>query len=236
MIPINDNVFFFGSRKPIVVYGLIILNLAVFIWEITLEPGNNLTALVYNLGLIPAKISTGLLELMAGNFAAIIIILTSFLSLLTAAFLHSSFSQILGNLLFLWVFGRTIEKIIGCSHFTLFYFIACLSTGIMQIFAEPNLTIPLVGSNGPVAAILGAYIFKFPNVKIDSVLPLLIIFIPVEIPAFIYMFWWFIQQVFYGVGSLNITGGVNPNSLSYWMHGAGLILGAILISLFQRRD
>ncbi len=235
MIPISDNVFFFGSRKPIVVYGLIILNLAIFILEITLEPGNNLTAFVYNFGLLPAKISTSFLELMEGNLAAMIIIFTSFLSLLTAVFLHSSFSQILGNLIFLWVFGRTIEKIIGCSHFILLYFSACLITGIIQVVAEPSLTIPLVGSNGPVAAILGAYIFKFPNVKIYSVLPLVIIFIPVEIPAFIYMFWWFIQQIFYSVGSLDIAGGVNPYSPSYWMDGAGLIFGAALISLFQRK-
>ena len=119
MIPISDNIFFFGSRKPIVVYGLIILNLAVFILEIILELGNNLTTLVYNFGLVPAKISTSFLELMEGNLAAMIIIFTSFLSLLTAVFLHSSFSQILGNLIFLWVFGRTIEKIIGCSYFIL---------------------------------------------------------------------------------------------------------------------
>ncbi|WP_044259588.1 rhomboid family intramembrane serine protease [Richelia intracellularis] len=235
MIPISDNIFFFGSRKPIVVYGLIILNLAVFILEIILESGNSLTTLVYNFGLVPAKISTSFLELMEGNLAAMIIIFTSFLSLLTAVFLHSSFSQILGNLIFLWVFGRTIEKIIGCSYFILIYFIACLITGIIQVVAEPSLTIPLVGSNGPVAAILGAYIFKFPNVKIYSVLPLVIIFIPVEIPAFIYMFWWFIQQVFYSVGSLDIAGGVNLHSPSYWMHGGGLIFGAAFISIFQRK-
>ena len=122
MIPISDNVFFFSSKKPIIVYGLIGLNLAIFLWEITLELGNNLTGVIYNWGIIPAKISIAFSELLIGNFAAIIIIFSSIFSLLIAAFLHGSFSQIMGNLIFLWVFGRTIERIIGYRYFLLLYF------------------------------------------------------------------------------------------------------------------
>ena len=235
MIPISDNVFFFSRKKPILVYGLIGFNLAIFMWEITLELGNNLTGVIYNLGIIPAEIITSFSELLIGNFAAIIIILSSIFSLLIAAFLHGSFSQILGNLIFLWVFGRTIEKIIGYRYFLFLYFLAVIGTGIIQIIADPSLKVPLVGSNGAIAAILGAYIFKFPKVKIDSVLPLLIIFVPIQIPAFFYIFWWFGQQLFYGIGSLNIAGGVNIHSLAYWMHGTGLIFGASLMWIFQRR-
>jgi membrane associated rhomboid family serine protease len=235
MIPISDNIFLFSNKKPMIVYGLIGLNIGIFLWQIQLELSNNLTNVVYNWGIVPAKLSAALAELWAGNHAAIVIIVTSIFSLILATFLHSSFSQIIGNLIFLWAFGRTIEKIIGHGHFLLIYFLASILAGMTQILVNPSLTVPLIGSNAAIAAILGAYIFKFPQTKIDSILPLIIVFIPVEIPAFFYLFWWFAQQFFYGIGSLNISGGVNPPSLAYWMHGTGLIFGAGLMWFFQRR-
>ncbi|MDJ0618090.1 MAG: rhomboid family intramembrane serine protease [Calothrix sp. MO_192.B10] len=231
MIPISDNIFFFSHKRPIIVYGLIGLNLVIFLWEIKLELSNELTNVIYNWGIIPKQISAAFIELLTGNFAAIIIIFISLASLIVATFLHSSFSQILGNILFLWVFGQTIEKIIGYRGFILFYLVSSIITSIIQILVDPNLAVPLIGSNGAIAAILGAYITKFPQTKIYSVLPLIVIFIPVEIPAFFYLFWWFAQQLFYGIGSLNITGGVNPPSLAYWMHGVGLIIGAAFMRI-----
>ncbi len=234
MIPISDNIFFFSNKRPIIIYGLIGLNLSIFLWEIKLELSNELTNVIYSWGIIPKQISTAFTELLTGNLAAIVVIAMSFFPLITAIFLHSSFSQILGNLLFLWVFGQTIEKIIGYRRFILFYFLASILTAIIQILADPNLAVPLIGNNGAIAAILGAYIIKFPRTKIDSVLPLLVIFIPVQIPAFFYLFWWLAQQLFYGIGSLNVTGGVNPPSLGYWMHGAGFIVGATLMKILQR--
>ena len=234
MIPISDNIFFFSNKRPIIIYGLIGLNLSIFIWEIKLELSNELTNVIYSWGMIPQRISGAFTALLAGNLAAIIIIFFSSFSLITAIFLHSSFSQILGNLLFLWVFGQTIEKILGYGRFILFYFLASILTAIIQILADPNLAVPLVGNNGGIAAILGAYIIKFPRSKIDSVLPLLVVFIPVQIPAFFYLFWWLVQQLFYGIGSLNITGGVNPPSLGYWVHGIGFIVGATYMKILQR--
>ncbi len=234
MIPISDNIFFFSNKRPIIIYGLIGLNLGIFIWEITLELTNNLTNVIYNWGIIPQRISGAFTELWTGNLAAAVIIFLSLFSIITATFLHSSFSQILGNLLFLWVFGQTIEKILGYRRFILFYFLASVLTAIIQILADPNLSVPLIGSNGAIAAILGAYIIKFPRSKIDSILPLLVIFIPVQIPAFFYLFWWLVQQLFYGIGSLNIAGGVNPPSLGYWMHGVGFIIGATYMKILQR--
>ncbi len=234
MIPISDNIFFFSNKRPIIVYGLIGLNLIVFLWEIKLEISNELTNLIYSWGMIHKQITAAFAELLAGNLAAIIIIAISLFSLFVAMFLHSSFSQILGNLLFLWVFGQTIEKILGYRRFILFYFLESILTALIQILADPNLAVPLIGNNSAIAAILGAYVIKFPQTKIDSVLPLLVIFIPIQIPAFFYLFWWFIQQLFYGIGSLNITGGVNPPSLGYWMHGAGFIIGATYMKILQR--
>jgi membrane associated rhomboid family serine protease len=107
-------------------------------------------------------------------------------------------------------------------------------TGVVQIFAEPSLSVPLIGANGAIASVLGAYIYKFPKVKIDSILPLVILYIPVELPAFFYCFWWFVQQLFYGIGSLNVRGGVNIIGTGYLAHGAGLFIGVAWMVIMKR--
>ncbi|BAY47023.1 rhomboid family protein [Scytonema sp. HK-05] len=234
MIPISDNIFFFTRRKPIIIYCLIGINIALFLWELKLELGDELGNFVNSLGLVPAQISTASANAVGGNSAAWIVVLMRSTSLLTGMFLHGSFSQILGNLIFLWVFGKTLENILGSRRFLLFYLVAGILTGLVQILAEPSLTVPLIGANGVITAILGAYVFKFPKAKIDTILPLLIIFIPVQLPASFYLFWWFVQQISYGIGSLNIPGGVNPLSIGYLAQIAGLFIGAAFINLLQR--
>ncbi|BAZ42131.1 rhomboid family protein [Calothrix sp. NIES-4101] len=236
MIPIGDNVFLFAQRKPYVTYILIGITIGLFLWELKLELGNELGYTISKLGLIPAGITNALTAAISGNHAAWIAVIMSSTGILTGMFLHSSFAQILGNLLFLWVFGNTLEKIIGHRQFLLLYLTAGIFTALFQIFTEPNLNIPIIGANGAIASIIGAYIFKFPKVKIDSVLPLLIVFIPVQIPAFYYLFWWFIQQLFYGIGSLNIPPlGANQFSIGYWMQGIGMLFGAVYIRFIQSR-
>jgi membrane associated rhomboid family serine protease len=235
MIPVADNVFLFTRKKPLITYSLIFFNIAIFLWELKLEIGNELGYFINNWGLIPTGISSAVATAISGNLAAWIVVLMRSTGLLTGMFLHGSFAQILGNMLFLWVFGNTLEKIIGHQKFLGLYLTGGILTGIIQTLCEPNL-IPLIGANGAIASILGAYIFKFPKVKIDSVLPLLIVFIPVQIPAFYYLFWWFIQQFFYGIGSLNIPpNGVNQFSLAYWMQAMGVLIGVAYMRFLKHR-
>ena len=133
----------------------------------------------------------------------------------------------------MWVFGNTLEKIIGSRRFLLFYLFCGFLTAIVQILASPSLAVPLIGANGAIASVLGAYIYKFPFIKIDSILPLVVLYIPVELPAFFYCFWWFVQQLSYGIGSLNIPGGVNPIGTGYLAHGAGLLIGAAYMVIMK---
>jgi membrane associated rhomboid family serine protease len=149
-------------------------------------------------------------------------------------FLHGSFGHILGNLLFLWVFGKSVEEILGHGRFLVFYLLCGVLTGVVQILVEPTLTVPLIGANGAIAGVLGAYLLSFPKAKIDTILPLVVVFIPIELPALFYLFWWFVQQAFYGISSLNIPGGVNPAGIAYWAHGVGLVIGAVLVRLLGR--
>jgi membrane associated rhomboid family serine protease len=231
MIPISDNIR--SWNKPIINYWLIGINIAIFLWELQLEFSDTLGYFINSWGVIPAQISRAITNaLFFNNSAAWVIVIWRSCSLLFGIFLHGSFSQILGNLLFLWVFGKAVENILGHRRYLGFYLVAGTLTGVIQILAEPSLTVPLIGANGAIAAILGAYVMKFPKAKIDTILPLIIVYIPIELPAFFYIFWWFVQQLFYGIGSLNIPPvGVNQSAVVFWGQIVGLSVGAVFMRL-----
>jgi membrane associated rhomboid family serine protease len=233
MIPLSDR---FPSRQPLVIWGIIGINLALFMAEINLELKGTLGEFLTTWGIVPARIHAIATDAMNSNNPAnwLALIILPLGSIFLSLFLHSSFSQILGNLLFLWVFGKSLEEILGHGRFLIFYILSGLLTGVGQVLIEPTLTTPLVGSNGAIAAILGAYLLSFPKAKIESILPLVIVFIPVEIPAFFYLLWWFVQQIFYGVGQLETLVIINQFSLAYWTHGLGLLIGAGLIPLLVK--
>ncbi|MCJ8281183.1 MAG: rhomboid family intramembrane serine protease [Rivularia sp. ALOHA_DT_140] len=232
-MPIADKVFLLSNKKPLAAWFLIGINIALFLWEIKLEINGELANFINSWGLIPQQVSTAFGSAITGNPAAFLIVLLSSLSIFSGMFIHGSYSQIIGNLIFLWVFGNTLEKILGSGRFLLFYLFCGFLTGIVQIIVEPSLAIPLVGANGAIASVLGAYVYKFPKVKIDSILPLVILYIPVEVPAFFYCFWWFVQQLSYGIGSLNVPGGVNPIGSGYLAHGAGLLIGIVWMVIMK---
>ncbi|MDF5733485.1 MAG: rhomboid family intramembrane serine protease [Rhizonema sp. PD38] len=232
MIPISDNIVSRG--KPRVIYWLIGINLALFFWELKLENNGELSSVVNSWGVIPALFNDAIANALSGNPAAWIVVLWRSTSLLLGMFLNRSFSQILGNLIFLWVFGKNVENILGHKLFLVFYLCSGIFTGLFQIITEPSSSLPFVGANGAIASVLGAYLFKFPKAKIDTILPLLILYIPVELPAFFHVCWWFVQQSFYGIGSLNISGGNNPSSIGYGAQVAGLLVGAALMRLVQQ--
>jgi len=232
MIPIDDNIR--SWQKPIINYWLIGINLVIFLWEIKLELSDELGYLITNWGIIPTQINIAIANAFLDNSAAWIIVFWRLLSLPVALFLHGSFSQILGNMLFLWVFGKTVESILGHRQYLLHYLTAGFFCGIVQIILSSDLTVPIIGANGAIASILGAYIIKFPRAKIYSILTLFVLYIPVEIPAIFYLFWWFLQQSFYGIGNLNISGGRSFSNVGYWGQFAALVTGAAFMKMRQR--
>ncbi|MDB9375864.1 rhomboid family intramembrane serine protease [Nodularia sphaerocarpa] len=232
MIPISDSIRL--RHQPIISYWLIGINIGIFLWQLKLEVSGELGGFINSWGLIPAQITSAFTNAIDVNPAAWVVVFWRLPALFLGMFIHGSFSQILGNLLFLWVFGKTVENVIGHGRFLGLYVVAGMLTGIAQIILEPSLRIPLIGANGAIAAILGAYLCKYPQVKIDTILPLLIVYIPIQIPAYLYLFWWFIQQLFYGIGSLNIPpSGVNSASLAPWAQLLALLIGAAFMRFNQ---
>lgn len=213
------------------------LNIALFLWCVKLEFAGNLTDVVRNWGVVPDRISAVAADASGSDNPAVwfaLLLVSS--SIIPAIFLHSSYGQILGNTIFLFVFGSKIEEMLGSGRFLLFYLICAMLTSLVQILVEPGLGVPLIGSNGAIASLLGAYVTSFPKAKIDTILPLVIVFIPIELPAVFYLFWWFVQQGFYAVGQLAVRGGVNAFSLGYLAHGIGIFIGAVLIRLMAKPE
>lgn len=233
MIPIRSNITTY--RQPIGCYLLIGINIALFCWFVKLEFAGNLTDVVRNWGVLPDRISAIAADAFGShNPAAWFALFLVSSSIIPAIFLHGSYGQILGNTIFLFVFGPKIEEMLGSGRFVLFYLTCGILTSVVQILVEPTLAVPTIGSNGAIASLLGAYVTSFPKAKIDSILPLAIVFIPLELPGKFYLFWWFVQQGFYGIGQLAIAGGVNAFSLGYLTHGMGILIGAVLVRLMAK--
>jgi len=212
MIPIRDTQVI--SRPSPICYGLIGLMLIIFLAEIHLDFAGELSDWVGYWGMIPREI-TGLGQevIVSDNPAVWVVFLWRCFSILPAIFIHGSYAQILGNLIFLFVFGRRLESVMGRWRFLGFYLLSGFLMGLIRVFLDPDVGLPIIGANGAIAALLGAYVIRFPKAKIETLLPLIIVFIPIQLPAAFYLFWWFLQQFSYGIGSLNLQ--VNPLTPGY---------------------
>lgn len=235
MIPIRDDSS--RSRLSAVSLSLIAIAVAVFAMELKGATSGQLGGVWQTWGLVSDRFWGSLAAaIREGNPAAAVAwLFFSLPSLWTSLFLHASFSQILGNLLFLWAFAPRLEALWGRGRFLAFYLGCGGLTNGMQAIADPSLAAPLVGANGAIAAILGAYLVRFPTAKIDSLCPWGLGFVATRLPVWVYGIWWFAQQAFYGIGRLSADVAVNTWSIGYWAHGFGLLLGAGIAVWGKRR-
>jgi membrane associated rhomboid family serine protease len=154
------------------------------------------------------------------------------LSTFTAMFLHGGWLHIAGNMLFLWVFGNNIEDRMGPVVFLLFYLMGGVAAAAAQIGIDADSAIPNLGASGAVAAVLGAYLVIYPRHRVLSLVPIFFFLQLIELPAVVVLGFWFVLQLFSGVGSLSseVTGGV-----AYFAHVGGFVAGVIVALLFYRR-
>jgi membrane associated rhomboid family serine protease len=153
-------------------------------------------------------------------------------SIFVAMFLHGGWLHIAGNMLFLWVFGNNIEDRMGPVVYLPFYLFAGVAAAAAQIATSPNSAIPNIGASGAVAGVLGAYLVLYPRHRVLSLIPIFFIFQLIELPAIVVLGFWFVLQLFNGVGSLarDLGGGV-----AYFAHIGGFVAGVIVALLFYRR-
>ena len=194
---------------------LLLANIAVFVYELTLTP-HAARAMEITYGVIPARIPSWL----AGHGT----LEAALLPFLTSMFLHGGWAHILGNMLFLWIFGDNVEDFFGHFIYLFFYLVCGIGSGLLHVFFNLNSALPALGASGAISGVMGAYLILYPRSRI---LTLVFIFL-VPIPAVIILGYWFLLQFFAGISSLGATasGGV-----AWWAHVGGFLLGMLITSM-----
>ena len=152
-------------------------------------------------------------------------------NIFTSMFVHASWLHVLGNMLFLWVFGDNVEDILGHAKYLGFYLMCGTAAGLAQVLMDPTSRVPMVGASGAIAGVMGAYLVKFPRSRVKMLAFLLFIF-TFELPAWLMLIYWFALQVFGGVGSVTeaAQGGV-----AFFAHVGGFVTGAVLVNAMGPR-
>jgi len=208
---------------PYVTVGLIAVNVLVFLYESSLPP-QALNIFFHLAAVVPRELSL--------SFAGISInqSVPEWATLITCQFLHGGLLHLAGNMLFLWIFGNNVEDKLGHFKYLLFYVSCGVLASLTQWYFAQNSNIPSLGASGAIAGVMGAYILRFPQVQILGVIPLGIFFPTFRVPAYFFLGFWFIQQAFYGLASLEAPTniGMEGGGIAYWAHAGGFIFGAIL--------
>lgn len=217
MIPLRDDnptVSF-----PIVTISLIVLNIIIFFYEISLGPQ-----------FVPFLNTYGAKPLYIMSMSAPSGLPSPYLTIFSSMFLHGSFFHVAGNMLYLWIFGNNIEDSMGHFKFIIFYFISGVVAVYIFAFVNPDSTIPMVGASGAVSGVLGAYLVLFPRAKVLTLIPLGFYMQVIKVPAVFVLGLWIFVQIINGMVSGGQGGGV-----AWFAHIGGFLAGVVLVGLFKKR-
>jgi membrane associated rhomboid family serine protease len=211
---------------PVVTRALILINVVVFFFELSLSR-ESIIQLFYLFGVVPARFTDP-------EWAASIgFPIGSYWSLLTHQFLHGGWLHIVANMWTLWIFGDNVEDRMGPLRFIIFYLVCGVLAALTQVLVTPDATIPSVGASGAIAGILGAYLLFFPTARLIVLIPILFFPFFFELPAVIFLVFWFFIQLFSGTAILASPQQVG--GIAFWAHIGGFIAGMLLCRFFVRR-
>ncbi len=218
MIPIRDDIP--ARHFPVVTVGLLVINVAVFLLEVLF--GSAANDLILMFGIVPARLTT--------EWTNPLVLLT----LGTSMYFHGGWAHLIGNMMYLWIFGDNVEDRMGRVGFFIFYTLCGVISGILQVAAAPRSPIPVIGASGAIAGVLGAYILLYPRARVRTLVPSFYFYRSIWLPATIVLGGWFLIQLLNGLASLNFamqTGGV-----AWWAHIGGFIAGMGLMFLFRQKN
>lgn len=222
MIPISDRN---PTRSfPITNLMLIAINVIVFLVELTMR-SRQLDQFIFAWGVVPNDILLALGHPLEAP-------LKVWATLITSQFLHAGWLHIIGNMLFLWVFGDNVEDVLGSLTYLIFYLLSGIVAGLAQVIVSGPSKIPSIGASGAIAGVLGAYLLLYPWMKVTILLPIFFFFWGIDLPALLVIGWWFVQQFFYGVAALSTTAA---SGIAFWAHIGGFMTGLVLILPFIGR-
>jgi membrane associated rhomboid family serine protease len=217
MIPLHDD----NPTRTVSVVTILIIatNVLAFLYEISLPSPAHVKAFFADFALVPAVLSH------APSPAA-------YQTIFTSMFLHGHWPHLLGNMLYLWIFGNNIEDAVGHFGFIVFYLLCGVGAAAAQVVVAPDSTVPMIGASGAVSGVLGAYLLLFPRARVLVLFPIWIFWRVFYVPAIVVLALWFVLQLLSGLAVLgvNITGGI-----AFWAHIGGFVSGLVLILLFKKR-
>jgi len=218
MIPIRDTIR--AQNFPVVNVLLILLNGVVFLFELSLRPGA-LDRLIFTYGLVPAHFWTtkGVAE---------------WLPIFTSMFLHGGWLHVISNMLALYIFGDNVEDRLGHGRYLIFYLLGGTLAALAHLVAYRTSDVPTIGASGAIAAVLGAYLVLYPQAKVLTLIPIFIIFPIIEVPAVVYLGFWFLSQLITGVSALTAN-TFQGGGVAWWAHVGGFVSGALLVWVFAPR-
>ena len=215
MFPLYDTV---RSRKfPLVNLLLIAGNILAFWYELQLGSAS-LERFIFTWGLIPQHFMTNPTKV--------------WITIFTAMFLHGGWFHILSNMWVLFIFGDNVEARMGGMRYLIFYLLSGVAAGLLQTYVLPASQVPMIGASGAIAGVLGAYLILFPRSRIASLVPIVFIFTIVEVPAYLFLLFWFASQLF--SGWMAIQGG-GASGIAWWAHIGGFIFGLVIVFFFRKR-
>jgi len=192
---------------------VILINTVVFLYQNLLSPGAH-DEFLTRYALVPDRLQ--------------------YSALITSMFLHGGWMHIIGNMLFLWVFGRNLEDIMGSVRFFVFYMLCGIAAGLTHIALNAYSPVPTIGASGAIAGVMGAYLVKFPGARIVTLIFIVFFVTTVELPAAVVLIYWFVLQIFSGVGSITTTSYASGGT-AWFAHIGGFIVGMLLVRRFQTR-
>ena len=210
MIPLRDII---PSRTtPYITITIIALNALAWLFELSL-PHETLNAFLTVYGVVPAYFAPA--------------------TLITSMFLHGSWSHVLGNMWYLWIFGDNVEDRVGHGRFILFYLLCGIAAALGQVAVDPNSTLPTIGASGAIAGVMGAYFVLYPHSRVLTLIPWIFLQI-VELPAIVLLGFWFVMQLF-SAGTIAMTTTSQAGGVAFAAHIVGFLTGVGGVFVFRKR-
>ena len=223
MIPIRDTQR--PRVTPVINLTLIAINVGVWLYELGLSE-SQLYRFILKWGVIPAVITNQIPREALMHTSGL-------MSLVTSLFIHAGWVHIIGNMLYLFIFGDNVEDLLGHWGYLGFYFTVGIGASLLHIYFDPLSVVPTVGASGAIAGVLGAYFIHFPRSRVLALIPVGLFLPMVELPSIVFLFLWFLTNLFSGVASLGVPAQAG---VAWWAHIGGFVAGmAFSYVLRQRR-
>jgi len=219
MIPLKDDNP--SQLTPVVTIGLIVTCTLVFLWQFMQGPRAG-QAIIYALGLIPSVLFGH--RSLPPEVATVPAALTVF----TSMFLHGGWLHLIGNMLYLWIFGDNVEDAMGHGRFLAFYLLCGVAAAFTQALPDPQSTLPMVGASGAISGVLGAYLLLYPRARVLVLVPIFIIITTMRLPASLVLGLWFVLQ------ALSTLAASEGGGVAFRAHVGGFIAGMLLLMFFKR--